>query len=80
MFAYFKHALPFNLSYIERWNLKPVFAKYTFFDILISSFTFSLVNIFFIKLQFHFDMIVDIFPAQKWYRLNMDWVNTKYVN
>ena len=70
IFSNLKPALTLDLSDIERRNLKAIFVKDIFFDIFIFAFAFRLGNIFLVKLQFHFDMIVDIFPAQKYYRLS----------
>ena len=71
IFSKLKSALTLDLSDIERRNLKAIFAKDILFDIFISAFAFRLGNIFLVKLQFHFDMIVDIFPAQKYHRLHV---------
>ena len=79
IFSNLKPALTLDLSDIERRNLKATFVKYILFDIFIFAFAFRLGNIFLVKLQFHFDMIVDIFPAQKYLRLHMKRVNTEYV-
>ena len=78
IFSNLKPALTLDLSDIERRNLKAIFAKDIFFDIFIRAFAFCLGNIFLVKLQFHFDMIVDIFPAQKYLRLHMARMNIKY--